>query len=357
MKSISDLSVDSMKSYRFEHIVKAAWEDYDASRAIVTIEDISARVSTNFVFRITLEGNEEIIAKLSYFGLYEHFVEDHTIINALSNNLTAPFQNLLAKSLYKGNQLYTYRHQDSFLDAWVVFYNPISIGQKLPRRLDEEHIRLLGGQVAAFHKMCAKLINVLPKSTKTIMHDIEQLKVTLASDIGQFEYSQTSQKILAQCDLLLNNISGLGYDALPKLPVFVDWNIGNFSLDEDFQLYSRWDYDWFRTSTRVMDFYFFSRVVSDLGDRTVFSYTISQLSEDRFLLFLKAYHEVYPLTRDEVYLLKEAYRFFILNYVIKDGRYFFHELYASKLIQEAFEIYFPQIDQFDADKILAALNL
>ncbi|MEL6925455.1 MAG: hypothetical protein AAFO94_15510, partial [Bacteroidota bacterium] len=68
-------------------------------------------------------------------------------------------------------------------------------------------------------------------------------------------------------------------------------------------------------------------------------------------------NNVHPLQRNEILVLKEVYRFFILNYVIKDGRYFFHEIYASKLQQEAYKNYFPSIDTFDASPILKALNL
>ena len=111
-------------------------------------------------------------------------------------------------------------------------------------------------------------------------------------------------------------------------------------------------------SYRVLDFYFFSRVVSDIGDRTVFSYGINTLMEDRFILFLQEYHKVNPLTADEIRFLKEAYRFFILNYVIKDGKYFFNEQYATKLQAEAFDKYLPSVDRdFDAEKILKALKL
>ena len=150
----------------------------------------------------------------------------------------------------------------------------------------------------------------------------------------------------------------IGVQNMTSIPVFVDWNIGNFSVKNDYSFFSRWDYDWFRMSTRMMDFYFFSRVCSEIGDRTVFSYLIDPLMEERFLLFLKAYHKVYPLTEQEIRILKETYRFFILNYVIKDGRYFFHEFYSGKLQYEAYETYFPNIDKsFDADKILKALDI
>jgi hypothetical protein len=141
------------------------------------------------------------------------------------------------------------------------------------------------------------------------------------------------------------------------MPVFVDWNIGNFSVTDDQKLFSRWDYDWFRVSSRVMDFYFFSRVVSNVGDRTVFSYLMGTLTEDRFIIFLQEYHKVYPLKVNEVLFMKEAYRFFILNYVIKYGKYFFHRSYCTKLQKEAYELYFPAIEGFDTDKILKALNL
>lgn len=74
--------------------------------------------------------------------------------------------------------------------------------------------------------------------------------------------------------------------------------------------------------------------------------------------FPKAYHKVNPLTVPEIHFLKEAYRFFILNYVIKDGRYFFHEIFATKLQKEAYDIYFPSIEKkFNADKIINALQL
>jgi hypothetical protein len=67
---------------------------------------------------------------------------------------------------------------------------------------------------------------------------------------------------------------------------------------------------------------------------------------------------VFPLQEAEIRFLKEAYRFFILNYVVKDGRFFFHELFATKLQKEAFEIYLPSVErEFNAEIILKALNL
>jgi len=342
----------------FTTIVREAWNAYDDTREIRRIVDISAKVSTNYVYRITFSDKSFIIAKLSYFGKYEHFVEDHTIINSLSNNLPAPFENFLARSLMKGNSLYVHRFQNEILDAWVVFYRPIEIKKRLPRRLDEEQIIKLGEQLALFHKACSNIRNTLPPSSKTLKVDIDHLLRILETDYGKFEHRMHLDEIKKQSDLFFENREKLGAPSFEKIPVFVDWNIGNFSVTSSFKLFSRWDYDWFRISSRVMDFYFMSRVVSDIGDRTDFSYVVNPMMEDRFIIFLKAYHAEYPLTKNEILFLKEAYRFFILNYVIKDGRHFFHELFATKLLREAYKIYLPSIDkEFKPNKILKALNL
>ncbi|MGN8069217.1 hypothetical protein [Mucilaginibacter sp. 22184] len=342
----------------FSLIVRKAWEGYDSSKTIKHIEDISAMVSTNHVYRITFDDDDIIIAKLSYFGKFEHFKEDHRIIQTLANNLLYPFENLLARSLLKNNRVYIYHYKHGKTDAWVVFYNPTRILQRLPRRLDESHIKKLGQQVGKFHKACSRVKNVLPKSSKTLRTDISALQHQLEADEKQFGTAMQADFLKYHCETFLKNRSKYNMSSFEIIPVFIDWNIGNFSVTPNLELYSRWDYDWFRMSYRVLDFYFFSRVVSDIGDRTVFSYVINTMMEDRFIIFLKEYHKVNPLTADEIRFMKEAYRFFILNYVIKDGKHFFSEQYAEKLQAEAFNVYLPSVDRdFDAEKIIEALKL
>lgn len=346
-----------MRLIDYPTIIRRAWAAFDPSQTVQTVEDISARVSTNHVFRLTLESGDRVIAKLSYFGKFEHFRDDHRIIQALANNLLYPFENVLARSLSKNGQVFTFRYQEGPIDAWVVFYNPIRVLNRLPRRLDETQIQTLGAEVARFHRACNRASTVLPKYAKTLRSDIQGLLDLLDTEAGQYEHRTHEEELRRQCRLFLENRQRLVAKAVETMPVFVDWNIGNFSVTDDLKLFSRWDYDWFRISYRVMDFYFFSRVCSDIGDRTTFSYVIGPLMEDRFMLFLEAYHQIYPLTENEIRFLPEAYRFFILNYVIKYGRYFFHRTYASKLQREAYEIYFPSIETFDAEKIKLALKL
>ena len=341
----------------FTTIIKYAWMEYDSSRKIASIIDISVNVSTNHVYKITLTDQSFIIAKLSYFGRYKHFVEDHSIINTLSNNLPFPFENFLSRSLMKGNKLFVHRFQNNTMDIWVVFYRPIKIKNKLLARLDKSHIKKLAVQFALFHKACNSVRHTLPKSSKTLQIDIDHLRKILVSKKAQHEHQTHLDEIKKQCDIFSNNINLLDTKNLNRIPVFVDWNIGNFSVTGSCKFFSRWDYDWFRMSTRMMDFYFISRIVSNVGDRTVFTYNVETMLEDRFFLFLKHYHEVYPLLKVEILLLKEIYRFFILNYIIKYGHYFFHDKYATKLQNEAYDIHFPSIDNFDPNIILKALKI
>ena len=315
-------------------------------------------VSTNHVYKVTFTDEDFIIAKLSTFGKYEHFKEDHRIIHSLSNNLLYPFENLLAKSLLKNNRVYTYRHRRGKTDAWVVFYNPSRVMQRMPARLQEGHIRNFGRQIAKFHLACSRIRNVLPKSSKTLRTDINDLLEQLKTSEKRFGNKEQVTLIRYHCEQFLKNRNKCNAGSFEIIPVFIDWNIGNFSVIDSFQLFSRWDYDWFRMSSRMMDFYFFSRVVSDVGDRSVWSYVINTMMEERFLLFLGEYHQINPLLADEIRFLREVYRFFILNYVVRNGIYFFSEQYATKLYSEAIETYLPSVDRdFDPEMIIDYLKI
>jgi hypothetical protein len=348
-----------MQRLDYQQIIKLAWKEFDNDRhEIKGVYDVSAQVSTNQVYKISFYQREPVFAKLSEYGNFEDFREDHIILNNLANNLEHPYQTFLAQSLVKRNDLYIYRYHERLRSAWVVFYNPIRIKNKLPRRLETKHIKKLGRELARFHKACTNVSNQLPHSSKSVITDIQKLKRSLRN--GEIKAPKKHQNlILSHANSFLGNADKVNYTTeIESIPVLVDWNIGNFSVSGDGKFYSRWDYDWFRMSSRVMDFYFFSRVVSDAGDRTVFSYLVDTLMEERFMLFLKEYHKIFPLTEPEVHLIKEAYRFFILNYVVKDGPYFFRKEYSSKLIKEAYDTYFPALDaNYRVEKILKALNL
>ena len=346
-----------MEEMEFITIIRYAWMEYDPSRAIKSIIDISAKVSTNHVYKITLVNKTIIIAKLSYFGKYEDFVEDHTIINVLSNNLTYPYEGVLSRSFMKGNDLFVHRFKNDVIDAAVVFYRPVKVKTRPPNRFNEDQIMKLGKEFARFHKACHAVRYTLPKTSKSLRMDILQLKQRVELAAPE-EYTDTHRKlILSHCDMFVTEANRIRPKKSDFIPVFIDWNIGNFSITPSFRIYSRWDYDWFRTSTRVLDFYFLSRVVSDAGDRTAFTYEVDTLKSERFRLFLKYYHEEFPLTKAEVYMIKEGYRFFLLNYVLKHGTYFFNDRYAITLQRDVLETHLSSIDTFDPGVIIKELGI
>ena len=343
--------------FDIHEVVSRAWNNYDATRTIVSITDISAKVSTNHVYRVRFKDGTFVISKVSYFGKYEHFVEDHTIINVLANNLPQPFENVLAHSLMKKSELYTYREKHSIQDIWVVFYRPIKTKQRLPRRLSSDEIINMGRQFARFHKCCTSIRNTLPDSSKTMKSDLEELEAYLKTEVGKFDIGIAKSKVEEHCKKFFSFYNNVDHSQIPIIPVFVDWNIGNFSISKSGKLYSRWDYDWFRMSSRMIDFYFFARIASDVGDRTVFTYNIDVLAEERFLVFLKSYHSEFPLTELEIEMLPEMYRFFLLNYVIKYGSYFFHDIYAQQLKSEVYLTHLDSIESLDLSPLKSALRL
>lgn len=347
-----------MRQLDYISIVREAWRVFAPGQKIETITDLSPMVSTNQVYRVQLSDEESVFAKLSYFGTHVHFHEEHTIINQLARRLPAPYTHLLARSLRKEGKVFTHRVQDELYDVWVVFYRAVPIAEKLPPRLSPGHIAKLGQEIGRFHYACAQVADELPRSSKSLESDIRFLQASLDTPEGTLVFSPHIDAIRYHSDLFINQLEQIGYDSFQKIPVFVDWNIGNFSVTQEGALFSRWDYDWFRMASRVMDFYFLSRVCSDVGDRTVFSYLAHPLTEERFHLFLREYHAVFPLTEAEVRFIPEAYRFFLLHYVVNFGRHFFHPFYATRLLQETLTQHLPQLDsQKLAESLLRALKL
>ena len=148
----------------------------------------------------------------------------------------------------------------------------------------------------------------------------------------------------------LVNLVELGYDEWKRIPVLIDWNLGNFSVAataDGFRLLNRWDYDWFRIEPRLLDFYFLSRVSSSTGDRTRVSYGAHTLLEPSFLALLRAYRKVFPLDQYELRFLPEVYRFFILNYVMREGARFFRPDLCARFRRDAVRTYLPAFDQLD----------
>ncbi|MEL6846813.1 MAG: hypothetical protein AAFP02_26715, partial [Bacteroidota bacterium] len=103
-----------MRNLDYVSIVQEAWAAYGSKRKIVDITDLSPQVSTNHVYKVSLSSRRFVIAKLAYFGTHIHFHEEHSIINQLATSLSAPYEGVLARSLMKGERVFTYRYQQEF---------------------------------------------------------------------------------------------------------------------------------------------------------------------------------------------------------------------------------------------------
>jgi hypothetical protein len=347
---------------RHRQVVAAAWNDYGDPRRIVDVAELSAMVSTNRVYRLTLDDGTRVIVKSSNYGSFFLFAEDHDRLHRANRLLGGgPYERFLADAYTRDGKPYIWYDGE----MWAIFYEEIEERDRLPRILSGAQVDCLSVELARFHKACADIAPKIPPASKTAKSDAVNLfEQTGARNAGQqFGLDRSRLDLVRRhTHRFLTAMHESGYDEWLKMPVLIDWNLGNFSVefDEDdrsrFRLFSRWDYDWFRIESRLLDFYFLSRVSSRTGDRTTFTYASHTLLEPRFRRFLRAYHAEYPLIPEEVLFLKEAYRFFLLNYVVREGRHFFRYDFWQHLLRDAVDVHLPSLDSVDLTPLLRELG-
>ena len=342
-----------------EQLVATAWSEYDSTRTIDLVVEVSAHVSTNRVFRVVFDDSSHIVAKISSYGSYFLFAEDHDRLFTSAQLLRGTrWDGFLAGVLPRDGHAYTW-YDGTY---WVAFYTDLERAMQLPSILTDDQIENLAREIAAFHRECSQIAGNLPATSNSVKGDAIHLLDQLSHDFAEEHFGLGHDDIeIAKRSTheFLLHLEHIRFDEWDKIPVLVDWNLGNFSVkhqDSQFELFSRWDYDWFRIDTRMLDFYFFSRVSSQTGDRTSFTYSPHTLLEPRFIKFLRQYHQVFPLTQREILFLPWAYRFFILNYVIREGAKFFREDISVKFRKDAVRIYLPMLDNFDASPLLTVLD-
>ena len=335
--------------------IAAAWASYGDPRSIVRTDEVSANVSTNRVYRLHLDDGGTVVGKVSSYGSYFLFYEDHDRLSRCSSLLQGTrFQGMLADIWYKDGRLFTWYDQQ----MWAVFYDDVPRRDALPKILSVDQVRNLGREMAEFHLACTDIAPLIPAGSKTIKSDAIHLLDLLESPFAprNFDLPPESIGVLwRHTHRFLEQLIEFGYDEWPKIPVLIDWNLGNFSVDTapdgSFHLFSRWDYDWFRIEPRLLDFYFLSRVSSRTGDRTKFTYGAHTLLEPTFLELLRAYRDVFPMDDAEVMFLPEVYRFFILNYVVREGARFFRPDLCTQFRRDAVRTYLPGLDRLDTSAL------
>ncbi|MDJ0771175.1 MAG: hypothetical protein QNJ12_20475 [Ilumatobacter sp.] len=356
---------------RHREVITAAWNAYGDRRRIERLDELSAMVSTNRVYRLVLDDGSTVIGKSTNYGSFFLFAEDHERLHQTIELLAGgPFGRFLARILTDDGKPYLYYDGE----MWAVFYEEATVRRKLPKVLADDDVTQLGGEIARFHRACSNVARLLPAPSKTAKSDAVNLYEMLGSRNAAQHFGLDPSRldlVRRHTHRFLMAVYETGYDYWPKMPVLIDWNLGNFSVDavdasdavdarepgappdrSRFRLFSRWDYDWFRIESRLLDFYFLSRVASRTGDRSTFTYGSHTLLEPRFRRFLAAYQAEYPLSAAELRFLKEAYRFFLLNYVVREGRYFFRYEFWQQLLHDAVDVHLPALDELDLSPLL-----
>ncbi len=338
-------------------IVAEGWDAWGDPRRPVAIEEISASVSTNRVYRVRLDDGGSVVAKSSSYGSFVHFRQDHERIHAWCEGLRGTrFEGALADVFHRRGDAFVHRQGNE----WLAFYEDVGAGESLPPILDAADIAPLARELAAFHQASANI--GLAPTWKSMGSDVASLREQLerpqwceARGIG----APSAHFLREHCDAFLWNTDRIGYHGFARVPILVDWNLGNFSITRSpgrIHLASRWDYDWFRIEPRILDFYFLSRVVSARGDQTTFSYDAVSFQDPRFTEFVGAYQEVWPLSREEILFLVEAYRFFLLNYAVLQAEHFFRPSLCERLRAEVIEQHLPGISDIDLSPLLALIE-
>ncbi len=352
------LNLSTVNEHQAPAILYDAWADYEPNDPITTLDETSALVSTNRVYRLGLQSGRHLFAKVSSYGSYVHFRQDHLRITQWITALRdTDYANFMARVLLKDGEVYTFEAAG----VWVVFYDEAPRRGALPPVLSDAQIDNLGREMALFHRACADHCHHFAPTWQTLGSDLAALYDEMQRPWLRAKRDLSKKQTLLvrrHCDLFFSHAERLGYHQFQKLPVLIDWNRGNFSVAYDefgFKLFSRWDYDWFRIEPRMLDFYFFSRVVREEGDQTVFSYTSHPLLEPRFVRFMRAYHAVFPLSENEILFMKEAYRFFVLNYVLRTGEHFFRPDICQRLERDAVIRYLPELETLDLSLLVDML--
>lgn len=353
------LVVDPALEARLRAVMQAAWDGYGDPRRLAEVVELSAMVSTNRVYRLILDDGSSVVAKVSNYGSFFLFSEDHDRLHRCHQLLHGTrYERFLAEALTRGGRPYI--HYDG--EYWAILYHELPMAARLPRVLRPEQVDNLAIEMADFHRTCAEMTARIPPTSKTVKSDAIHL-LDMVSDrhaSQQFGLDTSRLDIVRRhTHRFLMALEDGRYDYWQKIPVLIDWNLGNFSVEfsEDrFRLFSRWDYDWFRIESRMFDFYFLSRVSSRTGDRTRFTYGAHTMLEPRFRRFVHTYHRHSPLTSAEVLFLAEAYRFFLLNYVVREGRHFFrHDIWRT-LQHDVVDVHLPLLDELDLRPLLDELD-
>jgi len=169
-----------------------AWASFGDARRIVNFDEVSAHVSTNRVFRITMSDGSNLIAKVSSYGSYFQFAEDHDRLARCSSLLRGGrWSGFLAEVLTKNGRPFTWYDGQ----CWAVFYTDVQGNTGLPRILNDDDVVTLASEIAEFHLACAAISPSLPPTSNSVKGDAIHLYDLLRDDEAKSHFGLDSLAI------------------------------------------------------------------------------------------------------------------------------------------------------------------
>ena len=132
-----------------EHVVSTAWQHFASltsdQRQITALEEVSAHVSTNRVFRVIFSDQSSLVAKVSSYGSYFLFAEDHDRLARCSALLRhTRWSGFLADVVSVDKRPYTWYDGR----RWCAFYGEVQRAESLPRVLPPADVAGLACEIA-----------------------------------------------------------------------------------------------------------------------------------------------------------------------------------------------------------------
>ena len=98
-----------------------------------------------------------------------------------------------------------------------------------------QQIANLATEIAEFHLACTEIAPLIPSASKTIKSDAIHLLDLLESPFAPRNFELPPEAIAVlwkHTHRFLERLVEVGYDEWPKIPMLIDWNLGNFSVDD-----------------------------------------------------------------------------------------------------------------------------
>ena len=188
----------------------------------------------------------------------------------------------------------------------------------------------------------------LPSASKTIKSDAIHLLDLLESPFAPRNFDLPPEAIgvlWKHTHRFLERLIEVGYDEWPKIPILIDWNLGNFSVDTSRTADSGCTADGTTTgfaSSRDCSTSTSCRVSPAAPATAPVSPTVrTHWSSRRSSPSSTHTAACFRCATDEVAFLPEVYRFFILNYVVREGARFFRPDLCTQFRRDAVRSYLP----------------